>query len=71
MLNLAATYYETCMNTKQIGLVGDEPMKALVEKLGKQTISLLKLVSTCPFDYGIGRGGSRRYAKQLRRRAKQ
>lgn len=31
----AANYYDTCMNTKQIEAVGDDPMKELVKKLGQ------------------------------------
>ena len=31
----AANYYDTCMNTKQIEAVGDDPMKELIKKLGQ------------------------------------
>lgn len=36
ILKSASTYYHTCMDTKQIELVGDGPMKDMIQKLGKK-----------------------------------
>lgn len=34
-LKNAATYFETCMDTKKIEAIGDKPVKELLKKIGK------------------------------------